>query len=146
MGHLCLIMGGTFWNGEGARGALAPPKFLTFAHRYFARMIDCFPVSHTSLPNHISILPPLHQDSGFLGPWFNMCVLSSPIWEPNLTELLYWTRILLLLVSWTNCPWEGGLTIIVFSSRVCPFLQKILDSLHISSTCYMKKCSLQHRE
>ena len=26
MGHLCLIMGGTFWNGEGARGALAPPQ------------------------------------------------------------------------------------------------------------------------
>ena len=82
-----------------------------------------------------------------LGVWVHsFCVLSSPNWESNLTELLYWNRILILLVSWTNCPCEGGSTIIVFSSGVCPFLQKILDSLIISTTtCKVKRCCLQHR-
>ena len=77
-----------------------------------------------------------------LAPWVpGSCVLGSLYSQSKSVT------VLILLVSWTNRPWEGGFTIFFFSSGICPFLQEILDSLNMSfPTCLMKRCCLQHRE
>ena len=49
-----------------------------------------------------------HQDFGFLGPWFNLFVLGSPIREPNLIDLVYWTRNINLTCVLNELPMRGG--------------------------------------